>query len=173
MPKPFVLPDVSLAPRLHMLASLAWLMALGLLAWVVSALFWQFAAPPQVAAVARHETDARKIADRISLHIGRPAPGAANATARNPHYLVTGIATGFGTLPGFVILRAEDGAILSLSPGQALPDGRKLVRLLPHSAEFELDGLLSRLDLPAPGDQPGETLHPPSRVVDGGPKRDH
>lgn len=167
MSKPFVLPNVSLATRF------AWLMALGLLAWVMSALFWQFAAPPQVATVARHETDARKIADRITLYIGHPAPGAANAAARNPHYIVTGIATGFGTLPGFVILRAEDGSILSLSPGQALPDGRKLVRLLPNSAEFELDGLLARLDLPVLGNQHSETLHLSSRVVDGGPKRDH
>ncbi len=165
MSKPFVLPDVSLAPRLHMLTSLTWLMALGLLAWVMSALFWQSAAPPQVAAVARHETDARKIADRITLHIGQPAPGTASAAARNPHYMVTGIATGFGALPGFVILQAEDGSILSLSPGQTLPDGRKLVRLLPDSAEFELDGLLTRLDLPVLDNPHSETLHLSSRVV--------
>ncbi len=155
----------------------AWLLAVGLCAWVMAELFWQFAAPEPVAALARHEPDARKVALRIGLHVGRAVPAADNAPARaapaDAHYTVTGIATGFGALPGFVILQADDGSTLSLSPGQTLPDGRRLVRLLPEVAEFELDGRRSSLALPARGGEPGDALRPPTPVADGGPRRDH
>lgn len=157
--------------------ALAWLLALGLCAWVAAELFWQFAAPQPVAALARHEPDPRKVAVRIGLHVGRAVPAADSAPARaaipDARYTVTGIATGFGALPGFVILQADDGSTLSLSPGQALPDGRRLVRLLPETAEFELDGRRSSLALPARGGEPGDALRPPTPVADGGPRRDH
>lgn len=159
------------------LPTLAWLLALTFCAWVAAELFWQLAAPAPVAAVARHETDARKVAARIGLHVGRAASVANNAPMRaaapEARYTVTGIATGFGALPGFAILQAEDGSSLSLSPGQALPDGRRLVRLLPETAEFELDGRRSSLALPARGGEPGDALRPPTPVADGGPRRDH
>ena len=160
-----------------MLVSLAWLLALALCAWVAAELFWQLAAPTAVATVAQHEPDARKVALRIGLHVGRAVPAADSAPARaaypDARYTVTGIATGFGALPGFVILQADDGSTLSLSPGQALPDGRRLVRLLPETAEFELDGRRSSLALPARGGEPGDALRPPTPVADGGPRRDH
>lgn len=158
------------------LPTFAWLLALGLCAWVAAELSWQFAAPEPVAALARHEPDARKAATRIGLHVGHAVPAADNAPARattpDARYTVTGIATGFGALPGFVILQAGDGSTLSLSPGQALPDGRRLVRLLPEAAEFELDGRRSALALPARGGEPGDALRPPTPVADGGPRRD-
>lgn len=173
MSNPFVSLAVPFAQHWRVLASLAWLLALGFCAWVTAALFWQFAAPAPVAAVAHHETDARKLAARIGLHIGRVAPATDNAPVRAPRYTVTGIATGFGNLPGFVILQAEDGSSFSLSPGQALPDGRRLVRLLPESAEFELDGRLTSLALPARDSGRSEALSPPARVAVGGSRRDH
>ena len=159
------------------LPTFAWLLALAVCAWVTAELFWQFAAPKAVAALACHEPDARKVALRIGLHVGRAVPAADNAPARaapaDGRYTVTGIATGFGALPGFVILQADDGSALSLSPGQALPDGRMLVRLLPEAAEFELDGRRSALALPARGSAHDDALRPTTPVADGGPRRDH
>ena len=138
---------------------------------------WQFAAPEPVAALARHEPDARKVAARIGLHVGRTAavPDKVPARVATPDalYTVTGIATGFGALPGFVILQADDGSTLSLSPGQTLPDGRRLVRLLPEVAEFELDGRRSALALPARDSAHDDALRPTTPVADGGPRRDH
>jgi len=165
----------------HMLPLLAWAIALAGCAWVAAELFWQFAAPQPVAALARHEADARKVAARIGLHVGQPAQveGQASvaAVAGDGRYTITGIATGFGALPGFVILQAADGATLSLSPGQSLPDGRVLIRLLPEAAEFEHDGRRSRLTLsPRTGRQPDtvrDTVRPPTPVIDNGPSRDH
>lgn len=56
----------------------------------------------------------RKVAVRIGLHVGRAVPAADSAPARaaipDARYTVTGIATGFGALPGFVILQADDGS---------------------------------------------------------------
>jgi|GEM_PF-5986683 len=158
------------------LPRLAWLLALTFCGWVAAELFWQLAAPAPVAAVARHEPDARKVAARIGLHVGRAAPVADEAPMRaagpDARYTVTGIATGFGALPGFVILQTADGSTFSLSPGQALPDGRRLVRLLAESAEFELDGRRSSLALPARGSEGSEAFRPPTPVADGGPRRD-
>lgn len=171
------------AAALHMLPSalplLAWLLALACCAWVATGLLWQFAAPEPVAAITRHETDARKVAARIDLHLGQDVPPRALATTRvaagDNRYSITGIATGFGTLPGFVILQAADGSTLSLSPGQTLPDGRVLTRLLAETAEFERDGQRSLLALPPrTGGQfePGrDTARPPTPV--NGPSRDH
>ena len=129
------MPTLSRSPAgpLHSLPKalppLAWVLASGFCAWVVANLFWQLGAPPTVAAVAHHETDARKVAARIGLHVGRASQvtdGAPMRTvAREVGYTVTGIATGFGALPGFVILQADDGSAFSLSPGQSLPDGRR------------------------------------------------
>ncbi len=152
MSSPFPPSPIPLVSSSRALALPAWLLALAFCAWVAAELFWQFAAPTAVAAVARHEPDARKVAARIGLHIGHTAAVADNdpGARRTPgvRYTVTGIATGFGALPGFVILQADDGSTLSLSPGQALPDGRRLVRLLPEVAEFELDGRHSRSPCP-------------------------
>ncbi len=162
---------------LKLLSAMAWTMALALCAWVAATLFWQLAAPAPVAAAVPHETDARKLAARIGLYVGHSAPVTdrapvvAAALADTP-YAVTGIATGFGALPGFVILQAADGSSLSLSPGEALPDGRRLVRLLAESAEFELDGRSSSLALPARGSERGEAPRPPTPVTTGGPRRD-
>ena len=72
-----------------------------------------------------------------------------------------------------VILQADDGSTLSLSPGQTLPDGRRLVRLLPEVAEFELDGRRSALALPARDSAHDDALRPTTPVADGGPRRDH
>lgn len=156
-----------------MLAPIAWLLALSFCAWVAAELFWQLAAPSPVGAVARHEPDARKVAARIGLHTGRSAQEAATAAAPDARYTVTGIATGFGTLPGFVILQAADGSTLSLSPGQALPDGRVLTQLRAEAAEFELEGRRSLLALPTRGSDSGEPLRPPTPVANAGPRRDH
>lgn len=165
----------------HLLPLLAWAIALACCAWVAAELLWQFAAPQPVAALARHEADARKVAARIGLHVGERAQAGSQASvaaaADDGRYTITGIATGFGALPGFVILQAADGATLSLSPGQSLPDGRMLIRLLPEAAEFEHDGRRSRLTLPArTGGQPDtvrDTARPPTPVIDNGPSRDH
>lgn len=157
----------------NVLAPLAWLLALALCAWVAAELLWQLAAPMTVAAVARHDADARKVAARIGLHIGRASAitdeTPMRSAAQDVRYTVTGIATGFGALPGFLILQADDGTTFSLSPGQALPDGRRLARLLPEAAEFELDGRRSSLVLPARGSERSEVLRPPTPVTDGGP----
>jgi hypothetical protein len=158
---------------------LAWLFALACCAWVASTLFWQFAAPDPVAAVARHEIDARKVAARIGLHVGQPGQGETPATvstaAGDTRYTVTGIATGFGALPGFVILQAADGSTISLSPGQALPDRRVLTRLLGEAAEFERDGQRTLLALPPRAGNPSAAAlaRPPMPVADDGPSRDH
>ncbi len=150
-------------------------MSLSFCAWVLANLFWQLSAPATVAAVADHERDALKVATRIGLHVGRASPVTDRAprheAAPDVRYTVTGIATGFGALPGFVILQADGGSTLSLSPGQALPDGRTLIRLRPESAEFELDGRHSSLALPARGGEPGEALRPPTPVAESGPRR--
>lgn len=160
-----------------MLATIAWLLALGFCAWVMATLFWQFAAPEPMAAVAQRETDARKVAARIGLHVNRDARVTDNAPVRavapEARYTVTGIATRFGALPGFVILLAEDGSSLSLTPGEALPDGRKLVRLQPESAEFELDGRHSSLALTAGASMGSEALRPTPPVINGGSRRNH
>lgn len=152
-------------------------MSLSFCAWVLANLFWQLSAPATVAAVADHERDALKVATRIGLHVGRASPVTDRAprheAAPDVRYTVTGIATGFGALPGFVILQADDGSTFSLSPGQVLPDGRRLVRLLPEAAEFELDGRHSMLALPARGGASSEPFRPPTPVADGGPRRDH
>ena len=177
MSSPFLPSPIPLVSSLRALALPAWLLALAFCAWVAADLFWQFAAPTAVAAAARHEPDARKVAARIGLHVGRTAavPDKVPARVATPDalYTVTGIATGFGALPGFVILQADDGSTFSLSPGQVLPDGRRLVRLLPEAAEFELDGRHSMLALPARGGASSEPFRPPTPVADGGPRRDH
>lgn len=157
------------------MSSLAWALALALCAWVAAALFWQLAAPAPVVAVAHHETDARRLAARIGLHVGHSAPvpddALVPAALADASYTITGIATGFGALPGFVILQADDGSTLSLSAGQTLPDGRRLARLLPESAEFELDGRRSSLALPPRGSERGEALRPPTPAAEGRPGR--
>lgn len=134
------------------LPTVAWGVALFFCAWVMADLFWQFAAPSPVAAIAQHEPDARKVATRIGLRFERNplqpvAAGSEQRQSNEPRYTVLGIATGFGALPGFVLLQADDGTTLNLSPGQALPDGRMLARLHPEAAEFERNGLVSRLAL--------------------------
>lgn len=168
--KSFVSYAVPLTQHWRVLTSLAWLLALGLCAWVTASLFWQFAAPAPVAAVSKHETDPRKLAARIGLHLGDVLPDSDKASLRDADYKVTGIATGFGSLPGFVILQAANGSNLSLSPGQTLPDGRRLVRLLPESVEFELDGRLTRFSLPA---QDSELFQSSPHNTDRGSKRDN
>ena len=177
MSSPFPPSPIPLVSSSRALALPAWLLALAFCSWVAAELFWQFAAPTAVAAVARHEPDARKVAARIGLHIGHTAAVADKDPGRvatpGVRYTVTGIATGFGALPGFVILQADDGSTFSLSPGQVLPDGRRLVRLLPEAAEFELDGRHSMLALPARGGASSEPFRPPTPVADGGPRRDH
>lgn len=177
MPKAFLLSSPPPVPLSRILPPLAWLLSLGYCAWVTAELIWQFSAPASVAAVVYHETDARKVASRVALHVSHVTTGAGtalvNAVPQDSRYTVTGIATGFGALPGFVILEVDGSSTVSLSPGQALPDGRRLVRLLPESAEFELDGHRSTLSLPARGSERSEIFRPPTPGADSGPKRNH
>ncbi len=86
-------------------------LALGFCAWVVATC--SGGSPhPTVAAVARMP-DARKVAARIGF-TSAASPVTDQAPVRRSlsdvRYTVTGIATGFGALPGFVILQADDGS---------------------------------------------------------------
>lgn len=130
---------------ISLLSSLCWVVALLWAAWVFADLFWRFAAPQPVVAIPRHESDPRKALAAItavSAPRQRFLPSAAQTQASA--YRVVGLATGFGTLPGFALLRAPDGSVVALAVGEALPDGQTVERI-------EADAVwLSGARLPAP-----------------------
>lgn len=127
-----------------LVAPLCWGLALLWAAWVGAELFWRFAALEPVVAISRHEVDPRKAVAAITA-IAAPRQRASSAPlAQAANYRVVGLATGFGGLPGFALLRAPDGGVVALGVGQAVPDGRHLERI-------EADAVwLAGVRLPAP-----------------------
>lgn len=143
----------SLTPRTtRALVAVAWLAALAWSAWVAAEVLTRMLAPAQSAASRDTITDplvaAQRITARSVVAAADAAPVAqASATAARQRFTVVGLATGFGTAPGFALLRGEDGRVVSARAGDALPSGARLVAIHAQHVELEHGGRRERIEL--------------------------
>lgn len=132
---------------------LAWCLAILFAAWVASTLFWRFTAPVTPSSTPHLEYDPRKGARDIVHAFGgiqRHSAPLGTSTSATQDYQLLGLATGFGGLPAFALIRGEDGHSWPLQVGEAFPDGMRLVAI--HPDHIELSGTQGRriLRLPHP-----------------------
>lgn len=153
-------------PRLHehasnTLALLAWCLAILFAAWTASTLIWRALTPDTVIAMPQIEHDPRKAAADIVRALGglqRKDPIVTPAVQQDPAYQLIGLATGFGRLPGFVLIRDASGATHALRIGDPLPDGRHLDSIQADHAVLLRHGVTTTLRLPDLAGAPLTTL---------------
>lgn len=143
----------SLTPRTtRALVAVAWLAALAWSAWVVAEVLNRMLAPPAIAAsrdtVADPLVAAQRIIARSVVAAADVAPVAQGSViAARQRFTIVGLATGFGTAPGFVLLRGEDGRVVSARAGDVLPSGVRLVAIHAQHVELEHEGRRERIEL--------------------------
>lgn len=114
----------------------AWLLALGLAAWVAAELFWRFAAPPPAIFPVVSESDAERAAQAIA---GRHFMGEAVAVAARSdagRFALFGLLTGDEKHPGFAVLAVDGGAAQGVVAGQEVVPGVALARIFADHVEL-------------------------------------
>lgn len=133
------------------LSTFAWSVAIGFAAWTLASIFWQVATPTSVAAIPHHQTDPRLAARDIARMLDDGGHHvAADAAADTAGYRLVGLATGFGTLPGFALLRKDGERARAVIKDESLPDGMRLVRILPDRVELAGNGRSVELHMASP-----------------------
>lgn len=143
----------SLTPRTtRALVAVAWSIALAWSAWVAADLLNRALAPPVSAAsrdfVAEPHAAAQRIIARSSIATAGAGPHApGGATEPRHRFTVVGLATGFGTAPGFALLRGDDGRVVTARAGEMLPSGARVVAIDARHVELEHEGRRERITL--------------------------
>lgn len=134
----------------RLLPPLCWAASLAFAAWAAATVFWQFTAPRSPHALPHVDSDPRRAAeDILGAFDAGPGTLAAPAAISVESYRLIGLATGFGALPGFAILHTGDAHSINLMAGEALPDGRRLERILADRIVLRSGNTLSELPLSA------------------------
>lgn len=139
------------------LSGVVWLLALLLCAWLGARLYWRLAAPDAVSALSGASSDPHEVARLIAAR--SPFGGQTRAVASAPPpFKLIGVATGFGSDPGFAILQAGDDAPVSVLVGESVVPGVRLVALFADRVAIEIGGVRRELALrgaaPAGGSAP-------------------
>lgn len=107
----------------------AWLVAIGSLAAVFVEVFNRWLEPELQVSHAERATDPRAAARQISARLATdtlPSGTTSDLPTASTHdggYVLVGLATGFGDAPGFAMLRAASGEVVSAMLGEHLPSG--------------------------------------------------
>ncbi|MBR0565811.1 hypothetical protein J5J83_06750 [Azoarcus sp. L1K30] len=119
------------------LTLLAWSVAIGFAAWTLASIFWQVATPASVASLPRHQTDPGLAARDILRMLGDERHATpADVAVDSAGYRLVGLATGFGSLPGFALLQKDGERARAVVMNETLPDGMRLTRILPDRVEL-------------------------------------
>ncbi|GAB4057598.1 type II secretion system protein N [Uliginosibacterium sediminicola] len=130
-------------PALHALLpgawpTLAWLLALGLSAWISAGWFWRLQAAPVQSAQAMPLSDPQVAAQDIASRqlFGALVVAAAPSAAQTSLKLV-GVQTRWGKLPGFAVVVDDAGSSRSVIEGDEISPGLRLLAV--HAESIELD----------------------------------
>lgn len=128
----------------------AWLVAVGVVAWVAADLFWRVAAPPPAVFPVVAESDAGRAAQAVA---GRHFMGeSALAAVRNEagRFALFGVVTGDEKRPGFAVLAVDGGAPQGVVAGQEVLPGVVLARIFADHVELRSDAGTQNVSL-SPG----------------------
>ncbi|WP_068636580.1 type II secretion system protein N [Thauera butanivorans] len=146
------------------LPALAWLLSLGLVAWLAAGAFWAWRDTPPLIALPQHDADPRSVAAKIMRHAGgAPSASAAAATqAAAPPFTLVGLATGFGSERGFALFETVDGQRRAVLAGDGTAEGWTLIAIRPDRVVLERAGRTVELAL-AEARSPDSSDEAPSR----------
>jgi len=142
---------------------IAWFVAIGSLAVVFVEVINRWIEPDLQVSHAERSTDPRAAARQISARVAidadllRTAPGLSTTDAEDGGYVLVGLATGFGEAPGFAMLRATSGEVVSLMLGESLPSGATVIEIQADHVTLNQRGSLLTIRIPrdeAPGIAP-------------------
>lgn len=151
--------------RLHSatLGLVIWLAVLGGLAWLMAAAFWMgWSNAGAPIPTPRHESDPRKVAALLGQRLPAAGtlqldtPSTAPAATSQRHALV-GLASGFGSRPGFALIESDGRPAQAVLIGEPLADGQRLSFIGHDHALIEKDGRSQRLTLVAPTHNASDT----------------
>lgn len=139
---------------------IAWFVAIGSLAGVSVEVFNRWLEPELQVSHAERSTDPRAAARQISARVITDAnllQGATELPATDTDdggYVLVGLATGFGDAPGFAMLRAASGEVVSAMLGERLPSGATVVAIQADHVKLNQRGTVLTIRIPhdeAPG----------------------
>lgn len=164
--------SISMTPRLYRLSSptalhsatlalLAWLTLLSAVAWLIATAFWAIGDDVAPIPTPRHESDPRKVAALLGQRLPAAGtlqldtPSTAPAATSQRHALV-GLASGFGSRPGFALIESDGRPARAVLLGEILNDGHGLSFIGHDHVLLEKDGQSQRLTLVAPTHEAGD-----------------
>jgi len=132
--------------------SLAWLVAVLVVAWVLSGWLWQFAAPdpapaPAVASILEHQAAAQAIATRHLL--GQASAGGDNGrgSANSVHWQLLGAMTGSPEAAGFAILVEDGKQAIPAVEGETFMPGVTLEKVLPGAVRLKIGERVETIEI--------------------------
>lgn len=138
----------------------AWVLALGCVAFVGVTLFWRVFAPVSPVALPTPMTDPLQVAQELVRRRpfgGEPSPASPSApvlsappSMAHSRLALHGLATGFGTAPGFALVSVDQAPPRAFVPGEELIPGVRLIGIAHGGIDIEEAGRQERLHLPAP-----------------------
>ncbi|MCL4758550.1 MAG: hypothetical protein KJZ96_09390 [Rhodocyclaceae bacterium] len=148
----------------RLLVATAWLLAVLLAAAVTADLLARFTAPHRQAAVSPTVSDPQRAARQIVARA--PFAGVTTSTSEplpapgRHDYTLVGVATGFGSAPGFALLQGPGGKIESAAIGESIGADTTLVAIHPDRIEIERNGVREALPLTTGSNAPAATPSP-------------
>jgi hypothetical protein len=138
--------------------AVAWALAFACVAMVGALLFWRAFSPSAPLALPSHLSDPQKAAQalirrRSFTGEAGPAVPAVPSTERpsmaNTRLQLEGLATGFGSAPGFALVSVDGAPARAFVHGDLLLPGVRLAHIAHQGIEIEEAGKRERLPLPA------------------------
>jgi len=164
-----VRPNVRALPQNLLMGGL-WLLALGLAAWVAANWYWRLQGNTALSGIATPVSDPAAAAQDIASRqlFGVPAPVVQNTPAApTSNFVVIGVATQWGKLPGFAVIRDGESPARSFLEGEEIAPGVKLVRVLADGIEIDRGGSREQLRLSLAPRQGGDANAPTRNLVPG------
>jgi hypothetical protein len=132
-----------------LLVGATWLSALALTAWIVASWYWHFNGTPAQSAQPSPVSDPQAAAQDIASRqlFGAASSAATVSTAPAANFVVTGVSTRWGKLPGFAIIASGSAPAKAFVEGEEIAPGIKLVHVLASAVEIDRNGVLEQVRL--------------------------
>ena len=124
----------------------AWFIATAMLAVVAVEVVNRWLEPDLHVSSVERSTDPRTVARQISARMAvdssatQTVENGPTSFAGDDDYTLIGVATGFGNAPGFAMLRTASGQLHSVTVGENLPSGARLLAIRPDHIELDQRG---------------------------------
>lgn len=152
----------------RLLPSLAWLLALAIAATVAATLIIRLIEPPRVGVSISGTADPHQAAQQIVARSPLAGSSSTDTEATLPvrstqHYTIVGIATGFGTAPGFALVQAAGGAPVPARVGDEIAPGVVVKTIHATHIEIERHGVRENVMMaPSSSSTPAPAIAPAS-----------